>query len=80
MASYSPPPPGRNSAATALASLESQIDAIEAELGTNPSGTYTDVATRLAAIEAGVGGGGSPGTWAEQTGTWADQAGTWADQ
>jgi len=39
--------------------LEAQINAIEAELGTNPQGPYASVRTRLDILESRIGAGGS---------------------
>lgn len=79
MATYTPPLP-QDRANSPIGLLEAQIDALWAELGANPSGTYVDVEARLDAIEAGIVTPPAGRTYAEMTGAWSAATGTWADQ
>lgn len=53
--------PGGNLVGPDVLDHADALNKIEAELGVNPSSSYTDVAARLAAIEAAEGGGGGGG-------------------
>jgi hypothetical protein len=61
-----------NKIVTAISTVNTALEAVETELGTNPSGTEATVAARLAAIEAG--GANKDGLYTPNgTATWADE-------